>query len=118
MPSFRPDFTFIYVVLLGLLPFRNQNDREPYVVEAANEIRNYCFTYRDQTVAGIIVAGYDDKYGGQVYQIPLGGMCMRSPYAIGGSGSSYVQGFIHEHFKHNMSRAEAVEFVRKSKFNY
>lgn len=41
---------------------------------------------------------------------------MRSPYAIGGSGSSYVQGFIHEHFKQNMTRAEAVDFVRKSKF--
>lgn len=40
---------------------------------------------------------------------------MRSPYAIGGSGSSYVQGFIHEHFRQNMSRADAVEFVKKSK---
>lgn len=41
---------------------------------------------------------------------------MRSPYAIGGSGSSYVQGFIHEHFKQNMTREEAVEFVKTSKF--
>lgn len=83
--------------------------------EAASEIQNYCFNYRDQLLAGIIVAGWDKKNGGQVYQIPLGGMCIRRSYAIGGSGSSYVHGFIREFFREKMSRADAVDFVRKSK---
>lgn len=83
--------------------------------EAASEIQNYVFNYRDQLLAGIIIAGWDKKHGGQVYQIPLGGMCIRRKYAIGGSGSSYVHGFIREFFRENMKQDEAIEFVKKSK---
>lgn len=85
------------------------------MAEAAAEIQNYCFNYRDQLLAGIIVAGWDRQKGGQVYQVPLGGMCIRRPYGIGGSGSSYVHGFIREFFREGMSRAETVEFVKKGK---
>lgn len=94
--------------------YRNQTGQEPLVEEAASEIQNYCFNYRDQLLAGIIVGGWDPKNGGQVYQIPLGGMCVRRSYAIGGSGSSYVHGFIREFFREKMSRNDAVEFVKKS----
>lgn len=96
---------------------RNQTGEEPLVEEAASEIQNYVFNYRDQLLAGIIIAGWDKKHGGQVYQIPLGGMCIRRKYAIGGSGSSYVHGFIREFFKENMKRDEAIEFVKKSEFH-
>lgn len=85
------------------------------MAEAAAEIQNYCFNYRDQLLAGIIVAGWDKQKGGQVYQVPLGGMCIRRDYAIGGSGSSYVHGFIREFFRPGMSRNETVEFVKKGK---
>lgn len=85
------------------------------VSEASAEIQNYCFNYRDQLLAGIIVAGWDKQNGGQVYQVPLGGMCIRRPYAIGGSGSSYVHGFIREFYREGMSRSETVEFVKKGK---
>lgn len=64
-------------------------------------------------LAGIIVAGWDEQKGGQVYQVPLGGMCIRRSYAIGGSGSSYVHGFIREFHREGMSRDETVEFVKK-----
>lgn len=87
------------------------------VAEAASEIQNYIFNYRDQLLAGIIIAGWDKKLGGQVFQVPLGGMCIRSSYAISGSGSSYVHGFIREFFRENMSKDEAVEFVKKSEFS-
>lgn len=83
------------------------------MAEAAAEIQNYCFNYRDQLLAGIIVAGWDKQKGGQVYQVPLGGMCIRREYAIGGSGSSYVHGFIREFYRPGMSRQETVEFVKK-----
>jgi 20S proteasome subunit beta 1 len=35
-------------------------------------------------MAGIIVAGWDEKKGGQVYSIPLGGTLVQQPFAIGG----------------------------------
>lgn len=93
--------------------FRNQTGEEPLVAEAAAEIQNYCFNYRDQLLAGIIVAGWDKQNGGQVYQIPLGGMCIRRNYAIGGSGSSYVHGFLREFYRPGMDRNETVQFVKK-----
>lgn len=56
---------------------------------AANEFRKCCYANRRSMLAGIIVAGWDGKCGGQVYNIPLGGMMLRMPYAIGGSGSLF-----------------------------
>lgn len=92
----------------------NQTGKEPHVEEAASEFRNYCYNYRDSLVAGIIVAGYDAARGGQVYSIPLGGMCVRQSCTVGGSGSSYVYGFVREFFRENMEQAECIEFVKKS----
>merc|ERR1711934_1097793 len=56
---------------------------------AAAVFHQYCYGYRDQLMAGIIVAGYDEIKGGQVFSIPLGGMVKRQPCAIGGSGSTF-----------------------------
>jgi len=38
----------------------------PPVQKAAAIFRQYCYDYRDQLLAGIIVAGWDPKLGGQV----------------------------------------------------
>lgn len=101
---------------MNILSYRNQTGEEPRVEEASSEFRNYCYNYRDSLVAGIIVAGWDKELGGQVYSIPLGGMCVRQSCTIGGSGSSYVYGFIREFFRENMEQAECIDFVRKSKY--
>ena len=42
-------------------------------------------------------------------------MCVRQPFAIGGSGSTYVFGFVDSNFKKDMSEEECVKFVKKSK---
>lgn len=106
-----------HFIAFFFIHFRNQTGEEPLVAEAAAEIQNYCFNYRDQLLAGIIVAGWDKQNGGQVYQIPLGGMCIRRNYAIGGSGSSYVHGFLREFYRPGMDRNETVQFVKKGKLN-
>ncbi len=51
----------------------------------------------------------------QVYSIPLGGMCVRQPFAIGGSGSTYVYGHCDAQYKANMTKEECIEFVKNSK---
>lgn len=43
--------------------------------------------------AGLIIAGWDERFGGQVYSIPLGGSLHKQSYAIGGSGSTYIYGY-------------------------
>lgn len=103
---------------LFLDQLRNQTGEEALVSEAAAEIQNYCFNYRDQLLAGIIIAGWDKQNGGQVFQVPLGGMCIRQKYAIGGSGSSYVHGFLREFYRENMSREDTVEFVKKGRLRF
>ncbi|XP_061392717.1 proteasome subunit beta type-6 [Musca vetustissima] len=102
------------IVAYSLNYHENQTGEEPLVAEAASEFRNYCYNYRDSLVAGIIVAGWDKKNGGQVYSIPLGGMLKREACTIGGSGSSYIYGFVREFFKPNMKKDDCVEFVKKA----
>jgi 20S proteasome subunit beta 1 len=83
------------------------------VADAAAEFRKYCYDYRSSLMAGIIVAGWDKDLGGQVYSIPLGGMCIREKCSIGGSGSSYIYGFRKEFYRENMAKDECIEFVKK-----
>ncbi|KAK3877113.1 hypothetical protein Pcinc_018148 [Petrolisthes cinctipes] len=86
----------------------------PRVRVAANTFKEICYNYRDSLMAGIIVAGWDKAIGGQVYTIPLGGMIVRQPVAIGGSGSTYVWGHIDATYKPNMNKQETVDFVKNT----
>ena len=48
----------------------------PPVKKAAAVFRQYCYDYRDQLMAGIIVAGWDPKDGGQVIdKLALSELC-------------------------------------------
>lgn len=78
----------------------------------AHSFRNVCYNNRDGLSAGIICAGWDKTLGGQVYTIPLGGMCLRRPFTIGGSGSTYLYGHCDATFRVNMSLDECIEFVK------
>jgi len=62
--------------------------------------------------AGIIIAGWDKRHGGQVYSIPLGGSLHKSPYAIGGSGSTYIYGYCDANWKEAMTESEGIDFVK------
>lgn len=101
------------IVAYSLNYHRNQTNKEPLVWEAASEFRNFCYNYRDSLMAGIIVAGWDEERGGQVYSVPLGGMLTHESCTIGGSGSSYIYGFVKEHYRLGMQMEECVDFVKK-----
>ena len=62
--------------------------------------------------AGIIIAGYDHRHGGQVFSIPLGGSLHKQAYAIGGSGSTYIYGYCDANWREAMTEQEGVEFVK------
>ncbi|KAL7049736.1 hypothetical protein ACKWTF_003835 [Chironomus riparius] len=97
--------------------YENQNNRDATVPEVAAEFRRMCYNYRDSITAGIIVAGYDDVNGGQVFSVPLGGMLIRQCCTIGGSGSSFIYGFVRENYSENMEKEACVEFVKKAVFH-
>lgn len=44
-----------------------ETQKRPLVQVAANIFRNTCYEKRDSASAGIIVAGWDERHGGQVH---------------------------------------------------
>ncbi|KAF6016695.1 PSMB6 [Bugula neritina] len=90
--------------------YRMQMEKEPTVHTAANVFRNICYEYRDQLLAGIIVAGWDKDNGGQVFRVPIGGSLIQQPLAMGGSGSTYIYGYADATYKENMTKEEALQF--------
>ena len=46
--------------------FRMETGEEPLVRTAASVFRNLCYNNRDNLSAGILVAGWDKREGGQV----------------------------------------------------
>merc|ERR1719436_2053066 len=72
--------------------------KPPSVKTAANLFKMIAYNNKDNLMAGLIVAGWDEKEGGQVYSIPLGGAVVRLPFAADGSGSGYIAGFLDEYY--------------------
>lgn len=44
-------------------------------------------------------------------------MVIRQSCTIGGSGSSFIYGFVRENYKENMQKEACVEFVKKAVFH-
>ncbi|KAG6068802.1 Proteasome subunit beta type-1 [Claviceps humidiphila] len=95
---------------LGLFAMRS--GKPPMTQTAASIFQEICYSNKDKLSAGLIIAGWDERFGGQVYSIPLGGSLHKQSYAIGGSGSTYIYGYCDANWKEGMEEAEAVEFVK------
>ncbi|RKP09084.1 proteasome subunit beta type-6 [Thamnocephalis sphaerospora] len=91
-----------------------EHSEAPRTRVAAAIFQELCYKNKDALSAGIIVAGWDKHTGGQVYSIPLGGSLHRQPFAIGGSGSTYIYGYCDSAFRVGMSRDECVEFTKNA----
>jgi 20S proteasome subunit beta 1 len=85
------------------------------VETAAVLFKNLCYNNKDRLSAGIIVAGWDKYEGGSVYNIPLGGSLHKQPFAIGGSGSTYIYGYCDANYRDGMSAEETEKFVVNGK---
>jgi 20S proteasome subunit beta 1 len=86
----------------------------PKVKTVAHLFKKIVYGNKDRLSASIICAGWDPAEGGQVFSLPLGGACIRQPYAIGGSGSTYIYGYCDSAFKEGMTRDECLTFVRNA----
>lgn len=71
-----------------------ETNRLPTVKTAAHLMKRLCYENKDQLMAGVIVGGWDPVEKGSVYNIPLGGSLIKMPFAIGGSGSTYIYGLV------------------------
>lgn len=66
---------------------------------------------KEMLVGALIVAGYDEEHGGQIYGIPIGGSMVQQKWATDGSGSTYIWGYMDSSFKDGFTREEAEDFV-------
>lgn len=69
---------------------------------------------KDKLAAGFIIGGWDKHEGGTVWAVTMGGSLMQAPYAMAGSGSSYIYGFCDKYWRANMTESEAHAFVQKA----
>ncbi|GAA0152109.1 hypothetical protein Leryth_010398 [Lithospermum erythrorhizon] len=81
---------------------------------AANLVRLLAYNNKNMLQTGLIVGGWDKYEGGKIYGIPLGGTVLEQPFAIGGSGSSYLYGFFDQVWKAGMTQEEAEKLVVKA----
>ncbi|ROL45040.1 Proteasome subunit beta type-9 [Anabarilius grahami] len=88
-------------------------DEDPLVCSAATLVKNISYKYKEELSAHLIVAGWDKRAGGQVYAT-LNGLLSRQPFAVGGSGSFYIYGFVDAEYRAGMTRQECQEFVINS----
>jgi len=100
------------IVQYYLNMYATLNDTEPSTQTAAALFQELCYDNKDQLSAGIIIAGYDERHGGTVYSLPLGGSLHKQSYAIGGSGSTYIYGYCDSYWKEDMSEEEGINFVK------
>ena len=52
-------------------------------------------------VGALIVAGWDNKAGGQIFGIPIGGTIVQEQWAIDGSGSTFIWGYLDSVYRYS-----------------
>ncbi|KAG6362529.1 hypothetical protein INS49_007621 [Diaporthe citri] len=102
------------IVQYQLGQFHMMNGKTPTTQTAAAMFQELCYANKDMLTAGLIIAGWDERHGGQVYSIPLGGSLHKQAYSIGGSGSTYIYGYCDANWKEGMNEDEAVAFVKEA----
>jgi 20S proteasome subunit beta 1 len=88
--------------------------RPPKVKTAAHLMAKMCYENKDNLLAGLIVAGWDPVDGCSIYNIALGGACLEVPFALGGSGSTYLYGLVDAEFRPNFTQDEARALLKKA----
>ncbi|KAF7235112.1 Proteasome subunit beta type-9 [Varanus komodoensis] len=88
-------------------------EEPPLVLAAATLVKNISYKHKEELSAHLIVAGWDHKKGGQVY-VTMGGMLARFPFSIGGSGSTYIQGYVDSAYKPGMDAEECRQFTKNA----
>ncbi|KAI8471905.1 MAG: nucleophile aminohydrolase [Monoraphidium minutum] len=85
--------------------------RAPNVATVAKLVATMNYQNKEMLMGAMIVAGYDEQNGGQVYGCPIGGTLVQEQWAVDGSGSTYIWAALDDGFKDGMTRAEAEALV-------
>ena len=115
VPSKPANRSFRWLTVLHPVSFHSiQSGNPPRVKTAAHLMQDFCYRYKDNLSAGVIVAGWDPVDGGSVYSVPAGGMSIQVPFSIGGSGSLFIYGLLDATYQDGMNLEQTREFVKKT----
>lgn len=84
----------------------------PPVKSAANIMREIIFGNRNHLSASMICSGWDPYEGYQIYAVNQTGFKNEGNFAVSGSGSVFVMGFIDANYKPDMSLSEVKDFLK------
>ena len=87
---------------------------KPPVKVAARLLQQFQYKYKDYLNCAVIVCGHDNLEGPCIYDIGMGGTVTKRIIAMNGSGSHYINGYVDKHFKENMTKEEAKEFLKNA----
>ena len=85
---------------------------KPPVKVAARLLQQFQYKYKNYLNCAVIVCGHDNLEGPCIYEIGMGGTVTKRIIAMNGSGSHYINGYVDKHFKENMTKEEAKEFLK------
>jgi len=88
----------------------SETQQTPSVKSVASILYQMAYSNKG-LMAAMIVAGYDEANGGQVFGSPIGGTLVEMPWAIEGSGSTYIWSYFDDEYKPGMSKAETEQLV-------
>ena len=84
----------------------------PPVESAASVMREIVFNNRNSLSASLICSGWDPYKGYQIYAINQVGFKTEGDYAVSGSGSVFITGYMDANYKPNMTKVAAKEFLK------
>eukprot|EP00792_Barthelona_sp_PAP020_P005377 TRINITY_DN2624_c0_g1_i1.p1 TRINITY_DN2624_c0_g1~~TRINITY_DN2624_c0_g1_i1.p1 ORF type:complete len:136 (-),score=45.06 TRINITY_DN2624_c0_g1_i1:5-412(-) len=87
-------------------------DKDPMVYNAAHIAKSMIYQYKDYLSTSMIFAGRDAPGVFKLYQLPLGGSILEGNTFLGGSGSSYIQGYFDSQYNPQMSKGEALKLAK------
>uniref|UniRef100_A0A670ZJU5 Proteasome subunit beta type-9 n=1 Tax=Pseudonaja textilis TaxID=8673 RepID=A0A670ZJU5_PSETE len=91
-------------------PHSLETEMPPRVLAAATLVKGLSYKHPELS-AHLLVAGWDPQNGGQVY-VTMGGMLNRQPVSIGGSGSTFIHGYVDAAYKSGMNSDDCREFTK------
>ena len=90
-----------------------ETDELPLVETAASIVQKIFYNNKKYLQGSMLVGGWDPVEGPQLFDVNHGSKISKK-VAWNGSGSYLVLGYIDKHWKENMSKAEAFEFIKEA----
>ena len=113
-PGDTPQFAEFIEKNIQLYKIRNGFELSPKA--AANFIqRNMANYLRSRTPyqCNLLLAGYDDETGPELYYIDYLALLIKLPFGMHGYGSNFTLGTLDKHYRYDMNEQEAYELLKR-----